>query len=116
MVLKNIAEKVSLDISAVSRITCNKYAETDFGIIALKDLFTEGVINQDGLSVSNKVIKSIIKEIIENENKHEPYTDQQLTRLLAEKGCPVARRTVAKYREQLQIPGAHRRGVLATIS
>ena len=115
MVLKNIAEKVGLDISAVSRITCNKYAETDFGIIALKDLFTEGVTNQDGLSVSNKVIKSIIKEIIENENKHEPYTDQQLTRILASRGCPVARRTVAKYREQLQIPGAHRRGVWSAI-
>ena len=115
MVLKNIAEKVGLDISAVSRITCNKYAETDFGIIALKDLFTEGVMNQDGLSVSNKVIKSIIKEIIENENKQEPYTDQQLTRILAQKGCPVARRTVAKYREQLQIPGAHRRGAWAAI-
>ncbi len=115
MVLKNIAEKVGLDISAVSRITCNKYAETDFGIIALKDLFTEGVTNQDGLSISNKVIKSIIKEIIENENKNEPFTDQQLTKILATKGCPVARRTVAKYREQLQIPGAHRRGVWAAI-
>lgn len=115
MVLKNIAEKVNLDISAVSRITCNKYAETDFGIICLKDLFTEGITNQDGLSVSNKVIKSIIQEIIEGENKQEPYTDQQLTKLLAERGCSVARRTVAKYREQLQIPGAHRRGVWASI-
>jgi RNA polymerase sigma-54 factor len=115
MVLKNIAEKVNLDISAVSRITCNKYAETDFGIIALKDLFTEGITNEDGLSVSNKVIKSIIKEIIETENKETPYTDQQLTRILATKGCSVARRTVAKYREQLQIPGAHRRGVWAAI-
>lgn len=113
MVLKNIAEKVSLDISSVSRITCNKYAETDFGIIGLKDLFTEGIPNQDGLSVSNRVIKSMIKEIIDTEDKDNPYTDQQLMSLLASRGCTVARRTVAKYREQLQIPVAHRRSLWA---
>lgn len=115
MVLKNIAEKVGLDISSVSRITCNKYAETDFGIIALKDLFTEGIINEDGLSISNKVIKSMIKEIIESENKSNPFTDQQLMSILASRGCSVARRTVAKYREQLQISVAHRRGLWAEI-
>lgn len=115
MVLKNISEKVNLDISSVSRITCNKYAETDFGIIALKDLFTEGIVNREGMSVSNKVIKSMISEIIEEENKDKPFTDQQLMRILASKGCIVARRTVAKYREQLQIPVAHRRGFWAEI-
>ncbi len=113
MILKNIAEIVGVDISTVSRITCNKYAETPFGLILLKDLFTEGIANEKGLVISNKVIQSAIEDVIENEDKHNPYTDQQLVNILSQKGFSVARRTVAKYREQLQIPVSHVRGLWA---
>ena len=113
MILKNVAEMVGVDISTVSRITCNKYAETPFGLLLLKDLFTEGIANQQGQVISNKVIQSAIEEVIENEDKHNPYTDQQLVKILSQKGFSVARRTVAKYREQLQIPVSHVRGLWA---
>lgn len=113
MILKNIAEIVGVDISTVSRITCNKYAETPFGLLLLKDLFTEGIANQKGQVISNKVIQSAIEEVIETEDKHHPYTDQQLVKILSQKGFSVARRTVAKYREQLQIPVSHVRGLWA---
>ncbi|MGE5521017.1 MAG: RNA polymerase factor sigma-54 [Candidatus Dadabacteria bacterium] len=113
MILKNIAEMVGVDISTVSRITCNKYAETPFGLLLLKDLFTEGIANQKGQVISNKVIQSAIEEVIEGEDKHNPYTDQQLVKILSQKGFSVARRTVAKYREQLQIPVSHVRGLWA---
>jgi RNA polymerase sigma-54 factor len=113
MILKNIAEMVGVDISTVSRITCNKYAESPFGLLLLKDLFTEGIANQKGQVISNKVIQSAIEEVIETEDKHNPYTDQQLVKILSQKGFSVARRTVAKYREQLQIPVSHVRGLWA---
>ncbi|MBA2747098.1 MAG: RNA polymerase factor sigma-54 [Flavisolibacter sp.] len=113
MILKNIAEIVGVDISTVSRITCNKYAESPFGLLLLKDLFTEGIANQKGQVISNKVIQSAIEEVIETEDKHSPYTDQQLVMILSQKGFSVARRTVAKYREQLQIPVSHVRGLWA---
>lgn len=113
MILKNIAEMVGVDISTVSRITCNKYAESPFGLLLLKDLFTEGIANQTGQVISNKVIQSAIEEVIESEDKHNPYTDQQLVKILSQKGFSVARRTVAKYREQLQIPVSHVRGLWA---
>jgi RNA polymerase sigma-54 factor len=113
MILKNIAEMVGVDISTVSRITCNKYAETPFGLLLLKDLFTEGIANQKGQVISNKVIQSAIEEVIDSEDKHNPYTDQQLVKILSQKGFSVARRTVAKYREQLQIPVSHVRGLWA---
>lgn len=113
MILKNIAEMVGVDISTVSRITCNKYAESPFGLLLLKDLFTEGIANQSGQVISNRVIQSAIEEVIETEDKHNPYTDQQLVKILSQKGFSVARRTVAKYREQLQIPVSHVRGLWA---
>jgi RNA polymerase sigma-54 factor len=113
MILKNVAEIVGVDISTVSRITCNKYAETPFGLLLLKDLFTEGIANEKGLVISNKVIQSAIEDVIETEDKHNPYTDQQLVTILLQKGFSVARRTVAKYREQLQIPVSHVRGLWA---
>ncbi len=113
MILKNIAEIIGVDISTVSRITCNKYVETPFGLLLLKDLFTEGITNQNGVIISNRVIQSAIEEIIETEDKHNPYTDQQLVNLLFQNGFSVARRTVAKYREQLQIPVSHVRSLWA---
>lgn len=113
MILKNVAEMVGVDISTVSRITCNKYAETPFGLLLLKTLFTEGIANEKGQVISNRVIQSAIEEVIENEDKHNPYTDQQLVTILSQKGFSVARRTVAKYREQLQIPVSHVRSLWA---
>ncbi len=113
MILKNVAEIVGVDISTVSRICCNKYADTPFGTVLLKDLFTEGIENGYGDIISNRVIQSAVVDIIEEEDKKKPYTDQQLVKLLAMKGYNVARRTVAKYREQLRIPIAQMRGLLS---
>ncbi|WP_207491969.1 RNA polymerase factor sigma-54 [Aridibaculum aurantiacum] len=113
MILKNIADKVGVDISTVSRVTSNKYVDTPFGIILLKNLFTEGIINKEGEVISNRVIQSAIEGVIETEDKLNPYTDQQLVAILANKGINVARRTIAKYREQLQIPVAQLRRMWA---
>src|SRR5215831_11401903 len=113
MILKNIADKTGVDISTVSRITCNKYAETPFGMILLKDLFTEGIINEKGEAISNRVIQVAIEDVIEKEDKKHPFTDQQLVAILATKGFSIARRTVAKYREILQIPVAQMRAIWA---
>jgi RNA polymerase sigma-54 factor len=111
MVLKNIAEIVGLDISTVSRITCNKYADTPFGMILLKNLFTEGLSNKEGTIISNKVIQRIVEEVVQKEDKKKPYTDQELTDILSGKGYIVARRTIAKYRDQLNIPVAQMRSL-----
>jgi RNA polymerase sigma-54 factor len=111
MKLKDIADQVKVDISTVSRLTCNKYTATPFGTILLKDLFTEGIVNQQGNNISNKVIQNIISEVIQAENKRAPYTDRQLVAILAEKGYNIARRTVAKYRELMSIPVAQVRGL-----
>jgi RNA polymerase sigma-54 factor len=111
MILKNIANRTGLDVSTISRITCNKYADTHFGIIRLKDLFSEGLQNEEGENVSNRVIRATIVEIVKNEDKRNPLTDQQLVIVLSMKGFILARRTVAKYREQLRIPAAHFRAM-----
>jgi RNA polymerase sigma-54 factor len=113
MILKNIADKVGLDISTVSRITCNKYAETPFGTILLKDLFSEGLLNKEGDNISNKVIQNTIEDVIKAEDKHKPYTDKELVAILSAKGYEVARRTVAKYRNLLKIPVSQMRGIWA---
>lgn len=113
MVLRNVADQSGLDISTVSRITSNKYAETHFGLIYLKDLFSEGIADKKGEVISNKVIQSVIEEAIAAEDKRHPYTDQQLVNILSAKGYNIARRTVAKYREQLRIPIAQIRAVWA---
>ncbi len=104
MILKDVAEIINMDISTVSRVTTNKYVQTPFGIVLLKDLFTEGVAREDGTEVSNRAIQEAIREIVEVEDKRHPLNDQQITDLLAERDYVVARRTVAKYREQLSIP------------
>jgi RNA polymerase sigma-54 factor len=113
MILKNVADIADVDISTVSRITCNKYVDTPFGTILLKDLFSEGIENEQGEVISNRVIQTAIEEVVENENKKSPYTDQQLVAILSLKGFNIARRTVAKYREQLQIPVAQMRALWA---
>jgi len=109
MVLKNIADIVKLDISTVSRITCNKYADTPFGMILLKNLFTEGLVNKAGESISNKVIRMVVEDTVKTEDRKNPYTDQQLAEILMKKGYSIARRTVAKYRDILHIPVAQMR-------
>lgn len=113
MVLRNVADISGMDISTISRITSNKYADTHFGLIYLKNLFSEGIADQKGEVISNKVIQSVIGEAIENEDKQRPYTDQQLVHILTSKGYNIARRTVAKYREQMHIPIAQVRAVWA---
>lgn len=113
MVLRNVSDISGMDISTVSRITSNKYAETHFGLLYLKDLFSEGIADKKGEVISNKVIQSVIEEAIEGEDKRHPYTDQQLVNILSSKGYNIARRTVAKYREQMRIPIAQIRAVWA---
>jgi RNA polymerase sigma-54 factor len=113
MILKNVADMVGVDISTVSRITCNKYVQTHFGNVLLKSLFTEGIANHKGEVVSNKVIQKTIEEVIQQEDKRCPYSDQQLVKVLAKRGFEIARRTVTKYREQLRIPAAQMRAFLA---
>ena len=112
MILKDIAETIGMDISTVSRVVSSKYVQTDLGIYSLKEFFSEGIQTEDGSEVSNKEVKSILKEICDNELKSDPYTDEKLCELINQKGYDVARRTIAKYREQLNIPVARLRRVL----
>ncbi len=109
MILKDIAEIVHLDISTVSRVANSKYVQTPFGTFLLKSFFSESMQTSEGEEVSTREIKSILSETIENESKKKPFTDEQLTKTLIEKGYNIARRTVAKYREQLSIPVARLR-------
>jgi RNA polymerase sigma-54 factor len=109
MTLKNIANIIHFDISTISRVTSNKYVQTEFGIFSLKFLFSEGLIGSDGEEVSNRKIMKTIKDFIDSEDVCNPYSDEELTSLLEKKGFIVARRTVAKYRENLKIPAKHHR-------
>jgi len=111
MVLRNVADMSGMDISTISRITINKYADTHFGLLYLKKLFSEGIADNNGEIISNKVIQSVINDAINSEDKKHPYSDHQLVSILSEKGYKIARRTVAKYREQMQIPIAQIRAV-----
>lgn len=111
MILKNVSDITGYDLSTISRITANRYAETHFGLIYLKDLFSEKIQAKDGDAVSNKVIQNIIKDTIEQEDKQKPLTDQQLADILMAKGYKIARRTISKYRDILNIPIAHVRHV-----
>jgi RNA polymerase sigma-54 factor len=109
MILKDVAEMTGLDISTVSRVANSKYIQTHFGIFPLKYFFSEGLQTDYGEEVSTREIKKILKECIDNEEKRKPLTDERLTEILQEKGYLIARRTVAKYREQLNIPVARLR-------
>ena len=109
MILKDIADLTGLDISTISRVSNSKYIQTHFGIYPLKYFFSESMQKEDGEEVSTREIKSILKECIVNENKQKPVTDDELANILKDKGYNIARRTVAKYREQLDIPVARMR-------
>lgn len=112
MVLKNIAEKTGYDISTISRVVNCKYIQTHFGMYPLKYFFSEGLKNSSGEEVSTREIKKILSDSIDAEDKRKPLTDEELVEQLSQKGYKVARRTVAKYREQLNIPIARLRKVL----
>jgi len=109
MKLQDIADEIKMDISTISRATRGKYVDAPFGIFELKSFFTEGIALQDGREISNQIIKDALREIIGSEDSNTPYNDEQIVGLLAQSGYPVARRTVAKYREQLKIPVARLR-------
>ena len=109
MILKDIADKIELDISTISRVANSKYIDTPYGVKLLKSLFSEGMKNEEGEDVSTIEIKNILEKLISKENKKKPLADQALSALLKEKGYKVARRTVAKYREQMDIPVARLR-------
>jgi RNA polymerase sigma-54 factor len=109
MILKDIANMINMDISTVSRVASSKAVQTDFGIFPLKHFFSEGIATDSGEEVSSREVKQIIKDIIESEDKGKPYSDDKLEKILNEKGYNIARRTVAKYREQLNIPVARLR-------
>ncbi|HMQ75137.1 MAG TPA: RNA polymerase factor sigma-54 [Flavobacteriales bacterium] len=109
MILKDIAEKVHLDISTVSRVANSKYVQTNYGTLPLKYFFSESLSTESGEEVSTREVKKILQDAIDAEEKRKPLTDDELTALLKEKGYNIARRTVAKYREQLNVPVARLR-------
>ena len=108
-IMKDVAERANLDVSTVSRVSNSKYVQTNFGIYPLRFFFNDGYTTEGGEELSVIEIKRFLKECVDNENKEDPYTDDELTRMLGEKGYPIARRTVAKYRQQLNIPTARLR-------
>ena len=109
MILKDIADAIEMDISTISRVTNGKYVQTDQGVFELKYFFSEKMTTADGEQVSTLNIKDQIKEIIENEDPRSPLPDDKIVKILLDKKLPIARRTVAKYREQLRIPVARLR-------
>ncbi|MBP5643518.1 MAG: RNA polymerase factor sigma-54 [Bacteroidales bacterium] len=112
MILKDISDMVGLDVSTISRVANSKYVQTAYGTFPLKFFFSEGLVNDEGNEVSTREVKKIVRESVENEDKANPLNDDELTAILKEKGYTIARRTVAKYREQLGIPVARLRKVL----
>nr|WP_321523095.1 RNA polymerase factor sigma-54 [uncultured Macellibacteroides sp.] len=109
MILKDVAERCGFDISTISRVSNSKYVQTNFGIYPLKYFFSESTQTDTGEEISTREVKKILKECIEGEDKRKPLTDEELTKILTEKGYLIARRTVAKYREQLGMPVARLR-------
>ena len=109
MILRDIAEVTGLDISTISRVSNSKSVQTDYGVYMLKFFFGEGILNEEGESISTREVREALAELIAQEDKRQPLSDEQLTQLLSERGYPIARRTVAKYREQLRLPIARLR-------
>jgi RNA polymerase sigma-54 factor len=109
MILKDIADEIEMDVSTISRVANSKYVDTPYGTKLIKEFFSESMTNDQGEEVSTREIKKILETVIEEENKKKPLTDDALSKILKEKGYPIARRTVAKYREQLDLPVARLR-------
>jgi RNA polymerase sigma-54 factor len=112
MILQDIADRTGYDVSTISRVSNSKYVETRFGIYPLKFFFSEGMTNSEGDEISTREIKKILQELIDAEDKRVPLTDDQLVSLMKEHGYPIARRTIAKYRDMLDIPVARMRKTL----
>jgi len=111
MILKDIADVIDMDVSTVSRVASSKYVSTPYGTKLIKEFFSESMKNDQGEDVSTREIKNILESVIKEENKKKPLTDDRLALILKEKGYPIARRTIAKYREQLDIPVARLRKI-----
>lgn len=109
MMLKDIAEDIGMHLSTVSRVVNRKYAHTPQGVLELRRFFTEGMMNEDGEEISTRIIKLKIKKLIEEEDSHSPITDDQVVKILIKDGIKLSRRTVAKYRDQMSIPGSRER-------
>lgn len=109
MMLKDVAEDIGMHLSTVSRVVNRKYAHTPQGVIELRRFFSEGMLNEDGEEVSTRIIKLRIKKMIEEEDSHKPITDDKIAKILGKEGIKLSRRTVAKYRDQMQIPGSRER-------
>ncbi|MGB5653971.1 MAG: RNA polymerase factor sigma-54, partial [Robiginitalea sp.] len=109
MILKDIADEIGMDVSTVSRVANSKYVDTPYGTKLIKEFFSESVKNVEGEDVSTREIKKILETVVSEENKRKPLTDDKLAGILKDQGYPIARRTVAKYREQLGIPVARLR-------
>jgi RNA polymerase sigma-54 factor len=109
MALKHIAFFTSLDISTISRVVTSKYIQTHFGIFALKSFFSEGTVSETGEEVSIRNIKKLLMQFVEEEDKKRPYSDEELVEMMQKEGFTFARRTIAKYREQLNIPTSRMR-------
>lgn len=109
MILKDVAERTGLDISTISRVSNSKYVQTNYGVYSLKFFFSDAIITDDGEEMSVREIKKVLQDCIDGENKKHPFSDEELAEILKEKGFPIARRTVAKYRQQLNIPVARLR-------
>ncbi len=109
MMLKDIAEDIGMHLSTISRVVNRKYAHTPQGVIELRRFFSEGMMNEDGEEVSTRILKLRIKKMIEEEDTKKPYTDEQIVKILSKEGVKLSRRTVAKYRDQMNIPGSRER-------
>jgi RNA polymerase sigma-54 factor len=112
MILKDIADEIEMYVSTISRVANSKYVDTPYGTKLIKEFFSESMTNDQGEEVSTREIKKILEESIRDEEKRNPLTDDSLAKLLKKKGYPIARRTIAKYREQLNIPVARLRKTL----
>jgi RNA polymerase sigma-54 factor len=109
MMLKDVAEDIGMHLSTISRVVNRKYAHTPQGVIELRKFFSEGMLNEDGEEVSTRIIKMRLKKLIEEENTRKPITDDDIAKILGKEGIKLSRRTVAKYRDQMQIPGSRER-------
>ncbi|MBE6287300.1 MAG: RNA polymerase factor sigma-54 [Mediterranea massiliensis] len=112
MLMKDVAERIGVDVSTVSRVASSKYVQTNYGIYSLKFFFSDTYTNQEGEEISLRQIRTAMLECVSEEDKHNPYTDDELCEMMKEKGFPIARRTVAKYRQQLGIPTARMRRII----
>lgn len=109
MMLKDIAEDIGMHLSTISRVVNRKYAHTPQGVIELRRFFSEGMLNEEGEEVSTRILKTKIKKMIEDEDTKKPLTDDEIAKILTKEGVKLSRRTVAKYRDQMQIPGSRER-------